>query len=77
VTKKLDIWPALPIVVHHRPYRKGKLDNLIAAIKHNDRVCNIDFRTFFDISQLEESRVGDAGAIPGVNRSEACLERSF
>jgi hypothetical protein len=54
VTKKLDIWPALPIVVHHRPYRKGKLDNLIAAIKHNDRVCNIDFRTFFDMSQLEE-----------------------
>jgi hypothetical protein len=54
VTKKLDIWPALPIVVHHRPYRKGKLDNLIAAIKHNDRVCNIDFRAFFDTSQLEE-----------------------
>jgi hypothetical protein len=51
---KLDVWPALPIVVQHNYGQKRNLDNLIAAIKHNDRVCKIEFRTFFDISQLEE-----------------------
>jgi len=54
VLAKLDIWPALPIVVYHRPHRKEKMDNLIAAIKHNDRVCNIEFCSSFDILQLEE-----------------------
>jgi hypothetical protein len=51
----LDIWPAIiPIIVHLRYFRARKLDNVIAAIKHNDRVSNIDFRLFYDISQLEE-----------------------
>jgi hypothetical protein len=51
---KLDIWPALPIVVHQHKPREQKLNNLIAAIKHNDRVCKIDFRLPFDIWRLEE-----------------------
>ena len=49
----LDIWPALPIVVRHHYFRKHKLDNLIAAIEHNDRVCEIDFHSFFDLWQLQ------------------------
>jgi hypothetical protein len=53
VLAMLDIWPALPIVVYQHYFRKQKLGNLIAAIKHNDRVCQIDLGTFFDIWQLE------------------------
>jgi hypothetical protein len=54
VLAKLDIWPALPIVVYQHDFFEEGLDNLIAAIKHNDRVCKIDFRSPFDIGQLEQ-----------------------
>ena len=54
VLAKLDIWPALPIVVYQHHFREQKLDNLIAAIKHNDRVCKIDFYSFFHKWTLEE-----------------------
>jgi hypothetical protein len=54
VPAKLDIWPALPIVVYQHNFLDEELDNLIAAIKHNDRVCKIDFRSPFDIGQLEQ-----------------------
>jgi hypothetical protein len=54
VPAKLDIWPALPIVVYQHNFREQKMDNVIAAIKHNDRVCMIDFRSPFDIGQLEQ-----------------------
>jgi F-box-like len=51
VTEKLDIWPALPIVLYHHFYPGQKMDNLIAALKYNDRVCKIDFRM---VLRLEE-----------------------
>jgi hypothetical protein len=54
VPAKLDIWPALPIVVYQHNFREQKLDNLIEAIKHNDRIRKIDFRSPFDIGQLEQ-----------------------
>ncbi len=73
--KKLDIWPALPIniAVCHRYYQNNKnVDNLIAVIKHNERVCKLDIPSFSDIA-AGRSCVGDVGAIPGINRSDACL----
>ena len=54
VLKKLDIWPALPIAICQHDFRQQKSDNFITAIKHNDRVCEIDFRSFFDKRQLEK-----------------------
>jgi hypothetical protein len=54
VLTKLDVWPALPIVIEQHYFRKQKLDNLIAAMKLNDRICKIDFDTFFDAWQLEK-----------------------
>ncbi len=54
VTKKLDIWPALPISVEEYDSRTLSIYNIIAAIKHNDRVCKIDLCSSFDIWQLEE-----------------------
>ena len=59
VMRKLDIWPALPIVVCHRfcqIQKVERVDNLIVAIKHNDRVCEVDFHTFlvWDKSEMKE-----------------------
>ena len=49
VRDTLDIWPPLPLVVHdwygiRNPWcgRSG-VDNFIAALEHNDRVCEIRF----------------------------------
>lgn len=39
----LGIWPPLPILIWYRPLWDTKLreDNIIAALEHNDRVCQI------------------------------------
>ena len=37
--RKLDVWPPLPIVV--RSDGHGRMDNIIAALKHNDRICGV------------------------------------
>src|SRR6266702_3165667 len=47
VLKTLDCWPALPIVVQYRgcpmlnPPTPKDEDNIVAALKHSDRVCSI------------------------------------
>ena len=49
-SKMLDIWPALPIVIAARDIQsKEDLTNIIAALRHHNRVCkiyysNIQFR---------------------------------
>jgi hypothetical protein len=46
----LDIWPPLPLIIRFfDEYIKGRspnLDNIIAALEHNDRVCQIDLSCF-------------------------------
>ena len=47
VSKILDCWPALPIVVHYGetvldPLAPEDEDNIVAALKHSDRVSSID-----------------------------------
>ena len=37
----LDVWPPLPIVTRHFWRSKSDLDNIIAALEHNDRICQI------------------------------------
>ena len=41
VREIMDIWPPLPIVIRHDDYPTSGGDNIIAALKHNDRVCEI------------------------------------
>ncbi|KAH9171664.1 hypothetical protein EDB89DRAFT_1081372 [Lactarius sanguifluus] len=47
VLKTLDCWPALPIAVQYKgcpmlnPPTPGDEDNIVAALKHSDRVCSI------------------------------------
>jgi F-box-like len=49
VMKMLDLWPPLPIVIHHSNRRKSGGDNIIAALEHNDRVCQITLELDSDL----------------------------
>src|SRR5260370_26359704 len=40
VREMLAVWPPLPIVVRQLGIRR--IDNIIAALEHNDRVCEIN-----------------------------------
>ena len=38
----LDIWPPLPLIIHDTdPIYSSRADNIIAALEHNDRICQI------------------------------------
>src|SRR6266852_749588 len=54
VRQSLDIWPPLPITIHDdNGYPTSGLDNVIAALEHNDRVYEVMLRDL-SISQLQE-----------------------
>src|SRR5258708_5165120 len=40
----LDVWPAWPLLIRHRFSKTSGVDNIIAAMEHNDRVCRINLR---------------------------------
>ena len=43
----LDIWPSLPLIIIDSFWnRTTGVDNIIAALEHNDRVCQIQLRSF-------------------------------
>ena len=42
VKEMLDAWPLLPIVVSSDDYKKWGKDNIAEALKHNDRICEVD-----------------------------------
>ena len=48
VRKTLDVWPLLPIkVFDDRGELEGLgLDNIIAALEHNDRICDLEIQSF-------------------------------
>jgi hypothetical protein len=52
VRKTLDVWPPLPISVRSNGHNVWCMNNIIAALEHNDRICELGL---FDIpsSQLE------------------------
>jgi hypothetical protein len=58
VKKMLDIWPALPIVVSGGYDTVDGIENIIAALEHNDRIHKIIFEDISD--QLLEG----IGAVP-------------
>ena len=41
VRKKLDSWPAFPIIIDYDKVASEDIDNIIAALEHPDRVCRI------------------------------------
>jgi hypothetical protein len=42
VSETLDVWPLLPIVVWGDDHEICGMNNIIAALKHNDRICQLD-----------------------------------
>ena len=44
VRRMLDVWPPLPIVIHHSACPKSGKDSIIAALERNDRVCQITLK---------------------------------
>jgi hypothetical protein len=42
VRETLDVWPLLPIVVWGNGHEKWGVDNIVAALEHNDRICQLD-----------------------------------
>ena len=59
VKEMLDVWPALPLVIRCdlSVWTWVKADNVIAALKHNDRVCQILWDYFSISSSLLEGIV--------------------
>jgi len=41
--KTLDIWPPLPVVIEQLFDSTRDMDNVLAALEHNDRICKITF----------------------------------
>jgi len=44
----LDAWPSLPLIIHdsYGILKTSGVDNIIAALEHNDRVCQIQLRCY-------------------------------
>jgi hypothetical protein len=65
----LDIWPPLPLIIHDRTSDDAyyifddipsRVDNIIAALEHNDRVCQIELE---DLSSRKLEYVTDSAAM--------------
>ena len=46
VRETIDAWPLLPILVSGYGYSKWGVDNVIAALEHNDRIRKLDLEYF-------------------------------
>ena len=53
VRETLDVWPPLPIVITGEDDEKWGVDNIIAAVEHNDRICELEL-WLSSSSQMEE-----------------------
>ena len=56
----LDIWPPFPLIICNFDEEPGEVDNIIAALEHNDRVSQI-YLNCLSILQLEH--IADSAAI--------------
>jgi hypothetical protein len=67
--RKLDVWPPLPIVI--KQYVDWTLDisNILAALKHNDRIREIKL-TYIPSAQLEEVLPAMQEPFPALTRLE-------
>jgi len=54
VRETLDVWPALPIVIFGDGLSTLGADNIIAALQHNDRVCEVGL---WDVTSSQLERV--------------------
>jgi hypothetical protein len=55
VREKLDVWPALPIVISGSCRSYTCNDNIKAALEHNDRVCQIELSLMWELGNIFEA----------------------
>jgi hypothetical protein len=87
VRDTLDVWPPLPIVLRSSGHRRWGMDNVIAALEHNDRISVIDFMDFPEFNQFEFPNLNAHGfgnpnfflAVPTSKSNDvlAAMERPF
>jgi hypothetical protein len=73
VREKLGVWPALPVVSWFG-VSESKVDNVIAALERNDRVCQVVLKACIlkdRLVVLENKPISRAAAIPGTDTSFA------
>jgi hypothetical protein len=75
VKEKLAVWPPLPIVIGRRnPLHNWRgMENIIAALEHNDRVCEIDLVLDAN-SELEELLAATQQPFPELTHLNVCLQ---
>ena len=66
----LDIWPLLPIILYADTNKMG-VDNIILALRHNDRIHELTLENF----KLSSLQVGNASTIPDADISVPFLLR--
>jgi hypothetical protein len=67
VRELLDIWPLLPIVVKDYGYESWDEDNVIAALEHNDRICDFHLARVTS-AQLEKVLAAVQQPFPALTR---------
>jgi hypothetical protein len=55
VREKLDVWPALPIVISGAFASHESIDDIIAALEHHDRVCQIELSLIWELEDIFEA----------------------
>jgi hypothetical protein len=56
----LDLWPPLPIVIKVNSHESLGVHNVIAALKHSDRVCGITFSASSGVTRSEMENILEA-----------------
>ena len=69
VREMLDVWPALPIVIKAQHDEKWGMDNIFAALKHNDRIYELEL-SLVPNSQMEEILATMRQPFPALARLE-------
>ena len=69
VREMLDVWPLLPIVIIAKHDEKWGMDNIVAALEHNDRICELELLLFAN-SQMEQVLATMQQPFPALARLE-------
>jgi hypothetical protein len=74
----LDIWPHLPLIIRDFNLEPSSVDNILAALEHNDRVCQIEL---LNLTSSELEYVTDSAAMrkpfPELTDLQLCLNVDY
>jgi hypothetical protein len=73
VRETLDVWPVLPIVVWSDDHESWGMDNIVAALEHNDRIYRLDLNP--QSSHFEELLAAMQQPFPALKFLDLWLQR--